>query len=269
MIAVGFDSAQGERRALDLASRLRLPLAKKFNDPRPMRLVVADSRLELRVVKSGHPLAGGRGVYAELTQLDTTSPAGRSLKTPLLKAVGIHKRHGSQRPEVLDTTAGLGEDTWLLAAAGCRVTAIERHPVVHALLADALQRADTIAPDVVGRITLLPCTDAAALMRRPGGAGGFDVVLIDPMFPGAARRKTTERKPMRMLRWLVGDDQDADDLLELGLETASKRVVVKRPKAAPHLAAAEPVAVHAGRGLRFEVYPVLRGQPKLGEGSGR
>lgn len=245
--------------AQELARRLGLEVARQFNDPHPLHLFVArdrpdsTSRLELRVVEPGHPLAGGHGVYADLTKLDTTSPAGRSLKTPVLKAVGINKRRGSDRPRVLDATAGLGEDAWLLAAAGCRVTAVERHPVVHALLADALERARTVAPDVADRITLLPCAEAAAVLREHAGSDRFEVVLIDPMFPGDPRRKTTERKPMRVLRWLVGDDGDADDLLGLAMKVAGKRVVVKRPKHAPHLAGVEPIAVHRGKGLRFEV----------------
>ncbi|MEO0514577.1 MAG: class I SAM-dependent methyltransferase [Planctomycetota bacterium] len=263
-IAVSFDHARQHGQAEELACVLNLPVSKKFNDPHLLHLAIAEdqsrsgTRLELRVVEAGHPLSGGHGVSADLTQLDTTSPAGRSLKTPLLKAIGIHKRHGRERPRVLDTTAGLGEDAWLLAAAGCRVTAVERHPVIHALLEDALRRAGKTAPDVAGRITLMPCTDAATVLRESTETQGFEVVLIDPMFPGAERRKTTERKPMRVLRWLVGDDADADHLLDLALKTATKRVVVKRPKAAPHLAGVEPVAVHAGRGLRFEVYPAVR-----------
>lgn len=268
-LAVSFDHARHRGEAEAIAFNLRLPIAKKFRDPHPLHLAVAEAsgeetrRLELRVVEPGHPLAGGHGVYADLTKLDTTSPAGRSLKTPLLRAVGIHKRHGPERPRVFDATAGLGEDAWLLAAAGCTVTAVERHPVVHALLDDALRRARITAPDITKRITLASCVDAASLLRDQSGLAGFEVVLIDPMFPGAERRKTTERKPMRVLRWLVGDDADADNLLDLALNTATRRAVVKRPKAAPHLAGAEPVAVHAGRGLRFEVYPAAKDYPKL------
>ncbi|MEM6853412.1 MAG: class I SAM-dependent methyltransferase [Planctomycetota bacterium] len=264
-VAVSFDHVDQLERAEAIAEQLGLPIAKKFNDPRPIHLALhraadgCDERLELRVVEPGHPLAGGHGVYADLTKLDTTSPAGRSLKTPLLKAVGIHKQRSGERPNVLDATAGLGEDAWLLAAAGCQVTAIERHPIVHALLADALRRARLTAPGVTDRINLLPCAEARDVLRESAASGKrFDVVLLDPMFPGSARRKTAERKPMRVLRWLVGDDADADDLLDLARKTARQRVVVKRPKHASHLAGVEPVATHAGKGLRFEVVIPVR-----------
>ena len=266
-VAVSFDHVDQRERAEAIAEQLGLPIAKKFNDPRPIHLALRrsaddrdeDERLELRVVEPGHPLVGGHGVYGDLTKLDTTSPAGRSLKTPLLKAVGIHKQRGGERPNVLDATAGLGEDAWLLAAAGCLVTAIERHPIVHALLTDALRRARRTAPDITDRITLLPYAEADDVLRKSAASGErFDVVLLDPMFPGSTRRKTTERKPMRVLRWLVGDDADADDLLDLARKTARQRVVVKRPKHAPHLAGIEPVATHVGKGLRFEVVIPIR-----------
>lgn len=264
-IAVSFDHAHSRGRAEDVAQQLGLPLAKKFNDPYDLHLAVADApaskngeayggdRLELRVMTPRHPLAGGHGVCVDLTKIDTTSPAGRSLKSPLFKAVGV--KSGVPRPRVLDATAGLGEDTWLLAAAGCTVTAIERQPVIHTLLQDAMRRARTTAPDVTDRITLRPRGDAADTLIGPESADEFDVVLIDPMFPGAQKRKTAERKPLRVLRWLAGDDADADKLWDLARCTALRRVVVKRPRHAPPLAGQKPAAAHAGKGFRFDVYP--------------
>lgn len=270
-IAVSFDHAHSHGRAEEVAQQLGLPLAKKFNGPYDLHLAVTASqttkpigtsgrtsggggdRLELRVMTPGHPLAGGHGVCADLTKIDTTSPAGRSLKSPLFKAVGV--KSGAARPRVLDATAGLGEDTWLLAAAGCTVTAVERQPIIHTLLQDALRRARVTAPDVTDRITLRPRGDAADTLIRADPADEFDVVLIDPMFPGAQKRKTAERKPLRVLRWLAGDDADADKLWDLARCAASRRVVVKRPRHAPPLAGQKPAAAHAGKGFRFDVYP--------------
>ena len=306
-VAVAFDPVVGAAAAEMLARRLGLSVAKKFRDPHLLHLALvpdavatesfggmpgAESggasgggsggvtvRLELRVNDPGHPLAGGRGMAGDLLKLDTSSPAGRSRKSPLLRAVGLGRsrktlsntrgEEPSQAPpplRVLDVTAGLGEDTWLLAAAGCEVTAVERQPVVHALLADALARAAAARPDIAGRIELLPVSDAADVLKHlidsDPYAPGHDVVLIDPMFPDAASRKTTQRKPLRLLRLLAGDDPDAGDLWPLAMAAARRRVVVKRPLRAPHLVAhpphPAPAATHAGRGFRFDVYPVHR-----------
>jgi 16S rRNA (guanine1516-N2)-methyltransferase len=55
----------------------------------------------------------------------------------LAKAVGINKRAGLK---VLDATAGLGQDSFVLASLGCEVTLLERSPIVRALLIDGMQR---------------------------------------------------------------------------------------------------------------------------------
>ncbi|WP_457998882.1 class I SAM-dependent methyltransferase, partial [Klebsiella michiganensis] len=53
------------------------------------------------------------------------------------KAVGIK---GDYLPDVVDATAGLGRDAFVLASVGCRVRMLERNPVVAALLDDGLAR---------------------------------------------------------------------------------------------------------------------------------
>ncbi|MGL9773657.1 MAG: class I SAM-dependent methyltransferase [Sodalis sp. (in: enterobacteria)] len=53
------------------------------------------------------------------------------------KAVGIK---GQGLPDVVDATAGLGRDAFVLACLGCRVQMFERHPVMAALLKNGLRR---------------------------------------------------------------------------------------------------------------------------------
>ena len=217
-------------------------------------LVVTDHRLELRVIRGDKALLGGHGVACDLTALDTTSGPGRSLSQPLLKAVGIKKRN-PYRPTVLDATAGLGEDAWVLASMGCNVTACERNPITHALLDDGLCRAVKIHPDTAHRISLNR-SDGVSLMQQilKNNADRPDVVYLDPMFPTG--RKTAERKAMRVLRLVSGDDADAGELLDAALKTATHRVVVKRPRLAAPLDGPAPAVVHKGKSLRFDVYPV-------------
>ncbi len=268
-LAVAFDRPADRDAAQDFAAQHGLAVAKKFNDPHDLHLVWAAQnndthRLELRVAAHDHPLRGGNGVASDLLKLDVTSPAGRSLRTPVLKAVGV--KRGLPRPRVMDVTAGLGEDSWLLAAAGCTVVAVERHPLIHALLQDGLRRAAAQAPEIAQRITLATPQDALSALNTLAGEPHTapdaaphapphtapDVVLIDPMFPGP--RKTAERKAMAVLRWVAGDDPDADTLLAPALAAATRRVVVKRPRAAPALDGHAPSVTHGGRGLRFDVY---------------
>lgn len=244
-------------RADALAGELGLCIMKLGDPGCDLRLVVTPTRLELRVERG--ELAGGKPVYADLSKLDTTSPAGRSLNNPLFKAVGIKKGH-AHRPRVMDCTAGLGEDAWLLAANGCVVDAYEREPIIAALLSDALARAGETQPEIRNRISLHQ-DDAAAwtgCLSNPSEQqvpSNFapDVIVLDPMFPQG--RKAAERKPMRVLRMLAGDDDDADALLAEALATGVHRVAVKRPLYAPTLdAGAAPSVVHKGKAVRFDVY---------------
>lgn len=238
-----------EAEADAAAARLRLP---RGGDAEV--LLWCGERLELRVMRSeDHDLVGGRPVAVDLSKLDTTSPAGRSRKGPLPRAAW--PRRWSEPPRVLDATAGLGGDAWLLARLGCRVTAVEREPVVHALLEDGLWRvAESGDPDAAGaaaRIALVHA-DAAAFMRSRGVDAPPDVVLIDPMFP--LGRRGVERKAMRVLRSLLTHEANDADLLAAALDTAGRRVIVKRPRHAPAIAGPPPSHRVAGKAIRFDVY---------------
>ncbi len=244
----GEDGALCERRDA-LAAELGLGVE---DSGAAMSLVVTRWRLELRVHEGiggeCDELAGGRAVVSDPGTRDTSSGAGRRLAQPLLRAVGI-RRGERWRPEVIDATAGWGEDAWLLASAGCGVTAVERDPVVAALLEDGFRRASAGAARVGGRLRVVRADAVSYLAGHEA-----DVVYLDPMF--APGRKTAERKRMRVLRWLVGEasaEQEAA-LLSAARGAARRRVVVKRPRRAGALAGVEPTATHAGRSVRYDVY---------------
>ena len=79
------------------------------------------------------------------------------------KAVGIKKEY---LPDVIDATAGLGRDAFVLAALGCHVRMLERHPVVAALLDDGLQRGyqdAEIGPWLQERMSLIHTSSITAL----------------------------------------------------------------------------------------------------------
>jgi len=176
----------------------------------------------------------------------------------ILKAIGLNKH----KPSVMDLTAGLGRDSYVLATAGARVTMFERQPIVAALLADGLQRlrsgGDEQELAIAQRLFLhegdsLTCAAALAEQEAP------DVIYLDPMFP--ERGKTAKvKKSMAFFHHLVGSDDDAAALLPLALATARYRVVVKRPRHAPPLADMEPGLCFEGKSTRFDVYPLKKMQ---------
>lgn len=176
----------------------------------------------------------------------------------IVKAVAGRSK---DRLTVVDATAGLGRDSFILAAAGYSVISCERQPAIAALLADGLDRAldsEAGAP-VARRITVKPIS-AFSLLSDLLAAGDElarpDVVYLDPMFPERSKPALV-KKEMRIFRDVVGDDIDAESLLTLAINAAKKRVVVKRPrKSGALMAAMKPGYQILGKTSRMDVYPV-------------
>lgn len=168
----------------------------------------------------------------------------------IAKAVGVK---GDYLPTVVDATAGLGRDAFVLAAVGCHVTMFERHPVVAALLDDGLQRAyqdPNIGSWLQQHLHLIYHSSITGLESYPEKP---DVVYLDPMFPHR-QKSALVKKEMRIFQQLVGSDSDADSLLEPARRLAKKRVVVKRPDSAPFLANEKPTAEIKTKNHRFDIY---------------
>lgn len=174
----------------------------------------------------------------------------------IAKAVGLNT---GKIPRVLDATAGLGGDAFVLASLGCQLTMIERVPEVRALLADGLRAAAVWGAEheeallhILKRMVLIE-SDAATYMQSLQEDARPDVVYLDPMFP--VRSKSAQvKKEMRVFHQLVGTDPDADSLLELALSCAKKRVVVKRPRIAPTLNGKAPSHSLEGKSNRYDIY---------------
>jgi len=178
----------------------------------------------------------------------------------IAKAVGVQP---GVRPLVLDATAGLGRDAFVLAELGCAVTLIERQPLVAALLEDGMQRAlaDPVVATIVAQMRLLR-GNAIDLLRAWEGEPP-QVIYLDPMFPHR-EKSASVKKEMRLFRPLVGDDDDAPALLAAALALATHRVVVKRPRKAPEIAGAKPGYVLEGNSSRFDIYPKKALKAKAG-----
>lgn len=170
------------------------------------------------------------------------------------RAVGVGKKSVLR---VMDATAGLGKDSFILADLGCEVCLCERHPIVVELLASALERAalsrDGWLVEVCGRMKL---RSGDAISQPLGSIGELDVIYLDPMFPSRSKSASV-KKEMALFQRLMDAPHalgDADDLLMWSLEQDVARVVVKRPLKAPALAASKPGHTIAGKTVRYDVY---------------
>ena len=176
----------------------------------------------------------------------------------IAKACGVAK---GIRPSVADVTAGLGRDAFVLASLGCQVQMVERSALVHLLLDDGLVRAAAHPDllDIIARMSLVhfDALDWLGHQARLPESERPQVVYLDPMFPH--REKTAlVKKEMLLFRELVGDDADADGLLDAALAVAQCRVVVKRPRKAPCLMQHEPAYRLEGKSSRYDIYSLKK-----------
>lgn len=190
----------------------------------------------------------------------------------IAKAVGIKQRF---RPHILDLTAGLGQDAFVLATLGCQMTLVERVDVVFQLLQDGLLRARCEAgrevggelQAILGKMTLLNqnALDYLKQFDASENQGAVaDVIYLDPMFP--EREKTAKvKKSMAAFHSIVGDDNDAGELLAMALNKAKYRVVIKRPRKAlslahqyPDLSLPQASLVLEGKSSRYDIYPIAK-----------
>lgn len=180
-------------------------------------------------------------------------------KELLVRAVKIRR---SGAPLIIDATAGLGRDAFLLAAAGYRVRMFERHPIVAALLGDGLERAAR-SPRSAAIIARMNLTAGDVLEHLPGLDEQPEVVYLDPMFP--VRSKSAKvKQELRLLQLLHGHEEAPEHLLRAALAIRAKKVVVKRPVKGPFLLDIPPSYTLKGKAVRFDVYVgEIQGVPPL------
>lgn len=239
-------------RLTELAQRWQLT----HDESSPFALVLTIERLELR--KTDEPKLGA--IYVDLVggAVGHRRKFGGGKGQAIAKAAGLNK---GATPTILDGTAGLGRDAFVLASLGCHVQMVERHPVVAALLDDGLERAkqdSDIGGWVSERMSLIHASSLNALDKIAQDETFVkpDVVYLDPMYPHPENKKKSAlvKKEMRVFQSLVGADLDADGLLQPALQLATKRVIVKRPDYAEWLDNQKPSMAIETKKNRFDVY---------------
>lgn len=255
-----------------LAARLQQPLKANVDIASlesPEFVVVMDKQ-GVSLQQTGRKAPGP--IRAEFAQgaVDHRRKFGGGKGQMIAKAVGVK---AGVYPKVLDATAGLGKDAFVLATLGCSVQMLERSPVVHALLLDGLVRArefsayeDPALAKIIARMELLAVDSHDYLAHLPDD-NRPDVIYLDPMFPD--RQKTADvKKEMAAFHHVVGKDEDADALLEKALANANYRVVVKRPRKAPPLGQKTvnktPSFQLEGKSSRYDIYTIKKMPEALG-----
>ena len=242
-------------RAQSLSADLDLPLlsrdtAASATSPRDMLLAVMSDGLELRGDMGTLRVDYLAGSQAQRLARST------GFKEPLTRALGLQP-HTPQN--VFDATAGLCRDAFLLSSLGVEVCAVERNPVVGALVSDAIQRATQFqAPDHPLTHLKIQIGEARTVLEQLAADERPDAIYLDPMFP-PRRKSSLVKKEMRILAELTGgatSESELAELLSTALQAANKRVVLKRPTEAPATTAVRPPdhTIQGGRTTRYDVW---------------
>ena len=146
----------------------------------------------------------------EILGSDYRRKKGGGRSQTIAKAVGLK---GGKSPTIIDATAGLGVDAFVLASLGCSVTMLERVPAVHALLENGLESSreyaamhDSELAIILDRMQLVS-GDAEGYMNDLSDETRPDVVYLDPMFP-ERRKSAAVKKEMQVFHQLIGADED-------------------------------------------------------------
>ncbi len=170
----------------------------------------------------------------------------------IAKAVGLKK---GTPCTIIDATAGLGQDAFILASLGAELILLERSAIVAALLRDGLDRLPHL--DIRSRMHLIEI-DACTYLGTLPPSDYPDVIYCDPMFP-QRQKSALVKKEMQYLQAILDKEPiqsvfDTEQLLALAIEKAKKRVVVKRPRLAPCLIGPKPNFNYLSKNNRFDIY---------------
>ena len=173
---------------------------------------------------------------------------GKIQKELLVRATKIK---GVEHPIAVDTTAGFGEDSLLLAAAGFHVTMYEQNPVIAALLQDALQRTAG-APELKEAIARMELNKGDSIQALEQLSFQPDVIYLDPMFP-ARQKSAAVKKKFQLLHLLEQPCKNPEVLVHAALAAQPRKIAIKRPCKGPYLADIKPSYSITGKTVRYDV----------------
>ena len=177
---------------------------------------------------------------------------GKGRGQNLAKAVGFKF---NKNRTIIDATAGLGYDAFILASLGANVTLIERSEKIYALLKTAISEAQLYGGEIskiVNRMNLL-FGDSKDILPNIAP----EVILIDTMYKDR-KKSALVKNDMRLVREVVGSDSDHVELINVALNNASKRVVIKQPRYAETLDNIKACSHQIlGKTLRYDVYVTI------------
>lgn len=213
------------------------------------------SDVKLVETEKGLTLCGdGMEVRGDFSKMLPRIQSGKVQGEMLVKAAKIKNATGLLT--AVDATAGLGEDSILLAAAGFRVYMCEKDETIALLLEDALKRAkkDPKLSAIVGRMILIKGDSKEFLLNMEEKP---DVVYLDPMFP-ERQKSALVKKKFQLLHNLEAPCTDGDELLNAAIASGPRKIVIKRPLKGEPLAGIKPDYTYEGKAIRYDCLTFAR-----------
>ena len=231
-------------RAGSLAERMKVDVTDSVSR-------IGEAELYLELGEEGLALKQGNlAMRGDLSELIPRIKKSKLDSEMLVKAAKLKNYSGSGLPVLLDATAGMGEDSFILAAAGFKVILYEYDVIIASLLEDALLRASQIAEiaHIAARMELRIGDSIAAMNAMEGEA---NVILLDPMFP-ARTKSAMVKKKFQLLQQLEKPCADEKDLLSAAIHATPEKIVIKRPAKGPYLAEMKPDYSMDGKAIRYD-----------------
>ncbi len=292
LLSISYNSDASKSRATEFAKTHGYPCVADTEVTTTLKLHYTDDKVELCDLEKEFCI----DIDFIAGNLAHRQQYGGGRGQSIAKAIGL--KQGLAPPSVLDATAGLAKDAYVLACLGCRLTLLERSPVIVELINDAIERAkenehfqkiidrgfNVIANSSIDYLTELfqKSKDNLAKKRLPEDIYPDviypdviypdviypdviypdviypdviypDVIYLDPMYPDR-KKSASVKKNMQILQTLLGKDEDTEELLNIALKVAKKRVVVKRPKGAENLSSIKPTYQVNSKKTRYDVY---------------
>lgn len=238
---------QGKKVDLDLARRL----AARFETEITTSIPEDKYAKYLRMDKTGITfVAGKQELKGDFTRLLSRVTGGHLQHEILLKAAKQNALEEPGKLRAVDCTAGLGEDSFILAAGGYSVELFEHNPITAVLLNDALIRARNHAAlrEIAKRMTLKQ-GDSKDLLGELDYKP--DLIYLDPMFPEKKKSAETKKK-LQVLHQIELPCSDEIELVKAAMEAGPRKIMIKRPPNGDFLAGIKPTYSVTRKAVRFD-----------------
>lgn len=227
-------------KAKNIAERLNIEIITSNKENYDILLSMDESGLAL--------VSDNMKLYGDFSKSIKRIKQNNLQKEMLIHAVKI--KGEKENLIAIDATAGLGEDSILLAAYGYNVELYEKNPIISELLKDAMERAEKISElkDIIGRMKVHNEDSIIAMQNlkyKP------DIILLDPMFPERTKSALIKKK-FQILHKIENPCSDENEMLSSAIKANPKKLVIKRPLKGEYLAGVKPDYSLKGSSIRYD-----------------